>query len=136
MEILGNNKFSGSLRRAKVVWRCHGMALALAEEIAVLKNEIALYECHSEAAKVNGDLEMQRLLLATITARSNNLLYLEKRLEKQGNRNQSAMSRGIKGTPFSSFIEVYLEQSSASSLRSKFVLSCFFSSLSLGGSVK
>jgi hypothetical protein len=78
------------------------MATALAEEIAVLKNEIALYECHSEAAKVNGDIEMQRLLLATITARSNNLLYLEKRLEKQGNRNQSAMSRGIKGIQFSS----------------------------------
>jgi hypothetical protein len=74
----------------------------MALEIAVLKNEIALYECHSEAAKVNGDIEMQRLLLATITATRNNLLHLEKRLEKQGNRNQSAMSRGIKGTPFSS----------------------------------
>jgi hypothetical protein len=78
------------------------MALALAEEIAVLKNRIALYESDSEAAKVNGGIEMQRLLLATITATRNNLLYLEKRLEKQGNRNQSAMSRGIKGTPFSS----------------------------------
>ena len=68
------------------------MALALAEEIAVLKNRIALYESDSEAAKVNGNEAMQRLLLATITATRNNLLHLEKRLEKQGNRNQSAMS--------------------------------------------
>jgi hypothetical protein len=110
--------------------------MALAEEIAVLKNRIALYESDSEAAKVNGGIEMQRLLLATITATRNNLLHLQKRLEKQGNRNQSAMSRGIKGTPFSSLVEVYLEQSSASSLLSKFVLSCFFSSLSLGRSNK
>jgi hypothetical protein len=78
------------------------MALALAEEIAVLKNRIALYESDSEAAKVNGNEAMQRLLLATITATRNNLLHLEQRLEKQRNRNQSAMSRGIKGTPFSS----------------------------------
>jgi hypothetical protein len=79
---------------------CVSMTMALA--LAVLKNRIALYECHSEAAKVNGNEARQRLLLATITATHNNLLYLEKRLEKQGNRNQSAMSRGIKGTPFSS----------------------------------
>jgi hypothetical protein len=81
---------------------CVAMALALAEEIAVLKNRIALYESDSEAAKVNGNEARQRLLLATSTATRNNLLHLEKRLEKQGNRNQSAMSRGIKGTPFSS----------------------------------
>jgi hypothetical protein len=82
------------------------MAMSLEARIAVLKNQIAVYEGVFYDAVKNGDIETQRLLLITIAAARNNLseLHLEKRLEKQGNRNQSAVSREIKGIQFSSLV--------------------------------
>jgi hypothetical protein len=78
------------------------MAMSLEEEIAVLKNQIADYEIDYQAAKKNGNEPRQDLLLTAIAAARNNLSEL--RLEKQGNRNQSAVSRGIKGIQFSSLV--------------------------------
>ncbi len=71
----------------------------LAEKITALEN-IAILDRNYDAAVANGDVEMQRLLLKTITARTNDLdkLYVEK------GGNQSAFVRGKRGTQFSSII--------------------------------
>ena len=68
------------------------------QKITALENSIAAFVEDYRAAKASGDIETQRLLLATITASRNNLgkLYVD----KQGN--QSAFSRGKRGIQSSS----------------------------------